>query len=352
MVRARCVLAVAVAIATAGLVGVAPAEATQPTIVIGQRNTLVPTDCARTGTQTQPGVNAHWQRIPKNYAAAAMDTPAYGSQVSSPVGENVAGATSTMECAQKILDFLKAVAIDEEVVPAPGAPALVLGNEAQQLRNALFSGVADFARPYETFLSNLYLTGPALASLSPTTGSYSSSALGLASCRVTSTYFLIECRDDTYGRVILRDTTTGQPLVNPFAPTTFLSFDLGGGMSQGGGTTYGSMFLINTDAGQHGSTFGDPDLERHEQTHAQQWAQGGWDFGGAYINEVLGDYGDSIWHLWQWGGKGNGQPHSQWCFNAYERAANLVMGDYDVNLGCPSSWVTPLPVGVRHPSWP
>lgn len=339
---------VAVAITAAGLVGVAPAQATVETIWIGSRNTLVPTDCARTGTQTQTGVNAHWQRIPKNYSPTAMDTPAYDTQVSPAVGENLPGATPTLTCAQKILDFLKVIAIDEEVVPEPGQPALVLGNEAQLLRNALFSGVADHTRPYETFLNDLYLTGPALASLSPTTGEYSSTVLGLASCRVSPTYFLIECRDDAYGRVILRDTTTGQPLVNPFAPTTFLSFDLGGGLSRGGGTTYGSMFLINTDEGYHGSTFGDLDLERHEQVHAQQWAQGGWGFGEAYINEFLGDYGDSIWHLWQWGGQGNGQPYDQWCFNAYEKAASFTLGDYP----CPPSWSPQLPVGVRHPSWP
>jgi hypothetical protein len=338
----RALFIAAVAIATTGFVGVAPAHATGETIWVGSRNTLVPTDCARTGTQTQSGVNAHWQRIPKNYSAGAMDTPAYDTQVTPEVGENLPGATSTIECANKILDFLKVLAIDEEVVPAPGQPALVMGNEAQLLRNALFSGWADHTRPYETFLNDLYLTGPALASLHPTTGAYSPTALGLASCRVTPTYFLIECHDDAYGRVILRDTTTGYPWINPFTGG-FMYIELGGGLSRGGGTTYGSMFLVNTDQGETRTTFGDPSLERHEQTHAQQWAQAGWDFGPNYISESLGDPGDATWYGWQHGGT----TYDPACFNIYEKAAGFSLVGYP----CPPNWTVELPLAQRHPSW-
>lgn len=344
MVRALGVGVVAIAI-TVGLVGVGPVGATEDTIWVAGRDTGVPTDCERTGTQTQTGVNAHWQRIPDNYQAAAFDTPNYDIEKTAPIGENLAEHTSTKDCAEAILVFLKQIAIEEE---APPNQQTVAGNEAQLLRNALFSGTADFSRPYEVFLSNLYLTGPALASLSATTGLPSATATGLASCEVTDHFFLIECRDDVLGKVILRDSS-GMPIVNPSNPSTYLSFNLSGALSQGGGTTYGSMFLLNTDVGQGRSTFGDRELERHEQTHAQQWAQWSWNFGGIYINEWLGDYGDSIWHLWQWGGRGGGQPYAPECFNVYERAANFPRGHYSQ---CNPNWVDNLPVSVRHPSWP
>lgn len=296
-------LLVCVALSIAHAQPVAATPAPPDTIIISGMDTGVKSDCARVGTAPTPSPNARWNLVPTGYTIAS---------------EEVAGRTPIATCVASIHAALDHFARNETALN---------GNLPQLLRDRLFSGRANLARPYEVFLNNIYLTGPALASLEVTAPD---ATIGLGSCEVLLHRVIISCNDNDAGGVVMRDQW-GNPILG-FNGLP-LELQLGGLLSQGGGTMYGSAFLQNA---QGTSVPGTPSLlvQQHEQVHGQQWAQYGWDFGHRYVSESADDPGQAWWHWFT-----TGQSLSQWCFNAFERAANFQWGGYtNAPYNCPPSW--------------
>jgi hypothetical protein len=302
--RRKILYSALIAAVLSSLLWAVPATADDPQyVVIDGEETAVPLDCARTGTGDDPDAPsaARWSNVPLDY-----EHPDTGD------------ATPVDECANLIFELMVDIAYNE----------LDLNDGVvKSLRDQLFTGNPDFRDPYQVYLANIIITVPALAALDDTPpNSYS----GLGSCEAPSELFVIQCRDDGNGRITLRDEW-GNVLRWPDGEPVYLY--LSGWLSQGGGTTYGNAFLLNE--GSNSSLAGNGGMvEHHEQTHSQQWAQYGWEFADKYLSELAGDPGDAIWHWLT-----TGQVVNQWCFNYWERRANLTWGGYTLPpISCNPSW--------------
>ena len=284
----------------AGLVGMAgpPAAADPTTIKIAGlpvngvtpiHDTHIPTDCARTGTGPGP-TYPHWSNVPHGYSVEADDP----------------GAT---ECFEAIAAFLRTMALDESSFSAT-AP--------QQLRSALFSGTVNLARPYEVFLDNIYISTVALSTLSTTEGS----ASGLGSCVDEEEYLIISCQDDELSTILVRDDW-GNPVKDWAGRYVYLN--LTGLLSQGGGTTYGNIFVLNTDVYPY-QPFDDR-VQHHEQVHSQQWSLWNWDFGRRYLEDLFNSQGNANYNHMLYGPIDGVLPPAP-CYQQYERAAGFQDGNY------------------------